>query len=332
MKASGQNTDSPAVTVLMSVFNGENYIEKAIESILNQSFSDFEFLIINDGSTDRTAQILERLSLVDSRVRVIDQNNQGLVSSLNTGLRYARGEMIARMDADDIAYPNRFEKQVAYLLENRDVVALGSAITLIDGTGKNLREIRYPVGTAQVRSKMLKGSTLAHPAVLMRRKQVLQVGSYREVCRHAEDYDLWLRLIEIGEIDNLGEPLLYYRHHDDKISLTESFAQRLATECAKFSYQMRKSGKADPLDNMKFPLTIDKLKDFDIPDNQLSELYAATFIKLVKQKRAFTASEKSSVDYLAKLILGHPRLLLRFKTLKALFRLYRKRLALGRGS
>ena len=107
---------------------------------------------------------------------------------------------------------------------------------------------------------------------------------------------------------------------------------RLATECAKFAYQMRKNGKPDPLDSMEFPLSIDKLKDFDIPDTQLRELYASTFIKLVKQKRAFTASEMNSVDYLAKWILGQPSLLLRFKTLKALFRLYRKRLAFGQGS
>ena len=115
--------------------------------------------------------------------------------------------------------------------------------------------------------------------------------------------------------------------HDKKISVTESFAQRLATECAKFAYQMRKNGKADPLDSMEFPLSIDKLKEFDITDDQLCELYAATFIKLVKQKRAFTVTEMNSVDYLAKWMLGQPSLFLRFKILKALFRYTRKRLA-----
>jgi len=179
---------------------------------------------------------------------------------------------------------------------------------------------------------MMLGSKLAHPAVIMRREQVLQIGAYREACRHAEDYDLWLRLLELGEIDNLKEPLLYYRQHDEKISLKESFAQRLATECARFASNMRRSGKADPLDGIELPLTIDKLRNFDIPQYQLSELYCSTFIKLVKQKRSFTASEMNSVEFLAKWILGQPSLFLRIKILKALFRYTRKRLAYSQGS
>ena len=319
-------TASPAVTVLMSVFNGEAYLRKAIESILSQTFFDFEFLIINDGSTDDTGAILEHEAKRDARIKVFEQGNQGLVASLNFGLSKARGRLIARIDADDIAYPQRLEKQAAYMAKHTELLALGSAITLIDDQGRTVKQINYPTGTNKVKSAMMLGSKLAHPAVMMRRDQVVQAGAYREACRHAEDYDLWLRLLEIGEIDNLDEPLIYYRQHDEKISITESFAQRLATECAKFAYQMRKNGKADPLDSMELPLTIDKLKDFDIPDNQLRELYAATFIKLVKHKRAFTASEMNSVDYLAKWILGQPRLLLRFKTLKACIRYFKKRM------
>jgi glycosyltransferase involved in cell wall biosynthesis len=325
-------TASPAVTVLMSVFDGEAYLTKAIESILDQTFSDFEFLIINDGSTDETGSILEHEAKRDARIKVFEQDNQGLVASLNFGLRKARGQLIARIDADDIAYPQRLEKQVAFMDDHPELLALGSAITLIDEQGRTVKEINYPTGSNKVKSAMMLGSKLAHPAVMMRREQVIQAGAYREACRHAEDYDLWLRLLEIGEIDNLDEPLIYYRQHDKKISLTESFAQRLATVCAKFAYQMRKNGKADPLDSMELPLNIDKLKDFDIPNNQLCELYVSTFIKLVKQKRVFTASEMNSVDYLAKWMIGQPGLLFRFKILKALFRYTRKRLAFAQVS
>ena len=322
----------PLVTVLMSVYNGEDFLAEAIESISDQTFKDFEFLIVNDGSTDKSSEIVSHFVRKDRRIRLIDQDNKGLVAALNRGLKEARGTLIARIDADDIAYPNRLEKQVACMAEHPKLLALGSAITLIDILGRSIKQISYPTGTKKVKSAMMLGSKLAHPAVIMRREQVLQVGAYREVCRHAEDYDLWLRLLEIGEIDNLGEPLLYYRQHDEKISLTESFAQRLATESAKFAYQMRKNGKADPLDSMELPLSIDKLKDFDIPDTQLLELYCSIFIKLVKKKRAFTASEMNSVDYLAKRITEHPRLLLRFKTLKAFFRLYRKRRNFAKGT
>ena len=332
MKQPNNNITRPLVTVLMSVFNGETYLKKAIDSILKQSYSDFEFLIINDGSKDKTAEILEHEAKRDSRIKVIDQDNQGLVASLNYGLKKASGQLIARIDADDIAYPHRLEKQVTYMAEHPDLLALGSAITLIDDQGRTLKQINYPTGTQEVRSAMMLGSKLAHPAVIMRREQVLQIGAYREACRHAEDYDLWLRLLEIGEIDNLDEPLLYYRQHDGKISLTESFAQRLATECAKFAYQMRKNGKADPLDSVELPLTIDKLRNFDIPQYQLSELYCSTFIKLVKQKRSFTASEMNSVEFLAKWIIGQPSLFLRIKILKALFRYTRKRFAYSQGS
>jgi len=332
MKQPNNNITRPLVTVLMSVFNGETYLKKAIDSILKQSYSDFEFLIINDGSSDKTAEILEHEAKRDSRIKVIDQDNQGLVASLNYGLKKACGQLIARIDADDIAYPHRLEKQVAYMAEHPDLLALGSAITLIDDQGRTLKQIDYPTGTQEVRSAMMLGSKLAHPAVIMRREQVLQIGAYREACRHAEDYDLWLRLLELGEIDNLKEPLLYYRQHDEKISLKESFAQRLATECARFASNMRRSGKADPLDGIELPLTIDKLRNFDIPQYQLSELYCSTFIKLVKQKRSFTASEMNSVEFLAKWILGQPSLFLRIKILKALFRYTRKRLAYSQGS
>lgn len=325
MNEANNNAVYPLVTVLMSVYNGEPYLKKTIDSILNQSYSDFEFLIINDGSTDASRSILEHEAKRDPRIKVISRDNQGLVASLNYGLSRACGQLVARIDADDIAYPQRLEKQVAYMADHPELLALGSAITLIDNQGRSIKQISYPSGTKRVKSAMMYGSKLAHPAVIMRREQVLQIGAYREACRHAEDYDLWLRLLEVGEIDNLEEPLLYYRQHDEKISLTESFTQRLATECAKFAYQIRKNGKADPLDKIDLPLSVDKLKDFDIPNTQLLELYCCLFIKLVKQKRSFTASEMNSVNYLARSILRHPRLLLRIKMLKALFRLYRKR-------
>jgi glycosyltransferase involved in cell wall biosynthesis len=322
----------PLVTVLMSVYNGEDFLAEAIESILGQTFKEFEFLIVNDGSKDKSSEIVGKYAQTDQRIRLIEQENKGLVASLNRGLEEARGTLIARIDADDIAYPDRLEKQVAHMSKNPEVIASGSAITLIDAQGQIIRQIEYPLTTDEVRKKMIEGSKLAHPAVMMRRAVVLEVGAYREVCRPADDYDLWLRLLEVGEIDNLGEPLLYYRQHDDKMSNTESFSMRLVTECAKFAYQMRKNGKADPLDSMEFPLSIDKLKEFDITDDQLCELYATTFIKLVKQKRAFTVTEMDSVDYLAKWIIGQPGLFLRFKILKALFRYTRKRLTFSQCS
>ena len=208
----------PLVTVLMSVYNGEDFLAEAIESISDQTFKDFEFLIVNDGSTDKSSEIVSHFVRKDRRIRLIDQDNKGLVAALNRGLKEARGTLIARIDADDIAYPNRLEKQVAHMTENPEIIASGSSITLIDTQGQIMRQIKYPVTKDKVRKQMMKGSKLAHPAVMMRRAVVLKVGAYREVCRPADDYDLWLRLLEVGEIDNLQEPLLYYREHDNKMS------------------------------------------------------------------------------------------------------------------
>lgn len=315
---------SPSVTVLMSVFNGDAYLEEAIESILSQSYSDFEFLIINDGSTDNTDTILKHAAKRDARIQVIHQDNQGLVASLNHGLRKARGQLVARIDADDIAYPQRLEKQVSHMAKHPYLLALGSAITLIDSDGNSLKDIYYPVGVDEVRSQMLRGSKLAHPAVIMRRKEVMQVGAYREACRHAEDYDLWLRLLELGDIDNLTEPLLFYRHHENKISVTESFTQRLATECSKFAYQMRLEGKQDPLSRVTLPLRVSSLEEFDLSEKQLGKLYTSIFIRLVKQRHQYSKIEVESIDYIAKWLLRKPKWIIRFSMMKAFFRYFKK--------
>lgn len=139
---------SPKVSVVMSVYNGEKYLPETIDSILNQTFKDFEFIIINDGSTDKTAKILT--SYDDPRIRIFNQENMGLTKSLNRAISLAKGEYIARMDADDISYPERLKKQVDYLNKNPDIGLVGSKYIRIDKRGRKIDEINVPIGTDNI--------------------------------------------------------------------------------------------------------------------------------------------------------------------------------------
>jgi glycosyltransferase involved in cell wall biosynthesis len=200
---------NPVVSVLMSAYNAEAYVNTAIESILNQTFKDFEFIIINDGSTDRTKELLE--SHIDRRISRINQSNTGLTKALNRGLSVARGEYIARIDADDIAKPERLEKQVAFLLENRETALVGSSCEGIDKHGTVIWTNSLPTTNAQIKWRLLFHNCIPHSTVMFRRDAILALGGYNESISYAQDYDLWLRVAEKYRIANAQEPLTSYR-------------------------------------------------------------------------------------------------------------------------
>lgn len=209
----------PAVSVLLPVHNGGQYIETAVRSILTQTFRDFELLILDDGSTDGTAAILARLSTADERIRVISRENRGLVASLNELLGQARGRYCARMDADDVALPRRLERQVHYLNTHPDVVLLGGQIELIDAGSRRLGVVGQPLTHEEIEDCHLRGHTsICHPAAIFDQAKVQLLGGYRSELFPAEDLDLWLRLGEVGCVANLDELVLQYRIHDQSIS------------------------------------------------------------------------------------------------------------------
>ena len=201
----------------MPVFNGEAYLGDAIESILNQSFRDFEFIIINDGSTDGTSRILNHFQQQDNRIRCYDQSNQGLGNTLNAGLKLARGKYIARMDADDASHPERLAKQVAFMEMHPEIGVCGTWVKTI---GKPSGEIwRYPTDDATIRCRLLFESSLAHPSVIMRHVLFTRTGlDYRLEYSPAEDYDLWVRASTHCLFANLSEVLLSYRLHESQIT------------------------------------------------------------------------------------------------------------------
>ena len=207
----------PAVSVLMPVCNGAAYLRQAVESILHQTFSDFEFLIIDDGSSDESLRLLQAYAWRDARIRLRSRENRGLTATLNELIAQARGEFLARMDADDIALPDRLARQVDFLRRHSEVLCVGGAFDFIDGAGRYLTTL-YPVRTDQeIQDHLLRGHcAIAHPASMARAQSVRDVGGYQ--CDLVEDLDLWLRLGERGQLANLSDVVLRYRLHSDSVS------------------------------------------------------------------------------------------------------------------
>ena len=197
----------PLVSVVMPVFNGEKYLQEAIESILIQSFKDFEFIIVNDGSTDNSLNIIK--SFDDDRIVIINQKNMGLPTALNNGIEKSISQYIARMDADDISLPNRLDLQYQYLEKNRDVVAVGGHVEIIDEDGEYIYTAKQPNTWEEIKNTFPQ-TPFFHSCVMFRKKQFIQVGGYFNV-PIAEDNILFINLAKIGKLINLDSKLIKYR-------------------------------------------------------------------------------------------------------------------------
>jgi glycosyltransferase involved in cell wall biosynthesis len=217
---------APAISVLMPVFNAERYLAAAVESILRQTLTEFELIVVDDGSTDRSPAILDDFAKRDSRIRIISRPNTGIVGALNDGLKECRADLIARMDADDVSRPTRLALQYDYLQSHRDCALVGSRVLLIDPEGSPIREWVTELSHDEIdRAHLERGWPVVHPTVMMRRQLVEQLGGYRKQYQTLEDLDLFLRLAEVGRLANLAEVLLDYRQHFSSICHTQSDRQ-----------------------------------------------------------------------------------------------------------
>ena len=210
---------SPAVTVLMSAYNAEATVGRAIESILSQSFKNFEFLIINDGSSDGTLGIIESYAESDSRIRVIDQENMGVPVASNRGLREARGEFIARFDADDVSLPHRLGVQYELLSGNSDIVLTGGESINFYG-GKEVSRVFW-VDEDVIYAERLLDLHFAHSTMMYRRDVALSIGGYDDRYRHAEDVDLFVRFFSAGRVVMLQGVVLHRHLLDSGISFSQ---------------------------------------------------------------------------------------------------------------
>jgi len=214
---------APKISVLMPVYNGAPYLAAAIVSILEQTEPDFELLIVDDGSTDQTAQIVKTFS--DPRIKYFSQTHQGLVPTLNFALDQAQGEYLARLDADDIATNDRLAKQVAFLNQN-NLVAGGTWAEIIDTQGKKIGEVNYPPREAKkIKWFSLWHNPFIHSSMILRRSIVKKVGGYRNF-KHVEDYELWSRIIFRFPTGNLPEQLLKYRLHPQQTTVSQNKIMR----------------------------------------------------------------------------------------------------------
>ncbi len=238
------------VSVVIPVFNAQAFLKDAIASILEQSFRNIEVICVNDGSTDGTSEILEWFREKDSRIRLIQQANSGIVEALNNGCMAARGSWICRMDADDLAVPNRLSRQIEYVeeLERRriPVVALGTSILEIDERSRPIGVQSLPTEHDAIVRRLEEGRPgLFHPTALIRRSTFGQVGGYRKEYQWIEDHDLWMRLSQHGRLANLQEPLLCYRLHGSSVCWQRKEQQRrLMDQLIKSKAYPKRSGPA----------------------------------------------------------------------------------------
>ena len=236
-------THNPTISVIMSVYNSEKYLTEAIESILNQTFKDFEFIIINDGSTDKSLDIIRKYQKKDKRIILINnKKNLGLIKSLNNGLRRSRGKYIARMDSDDISLIKRFQTQYDYLEQNQDIFLVGTGLIQIDENSNDIIKSKPIRGVEFIKQLLEKRNCIAHPTIMFKNKERY---FYRNKMLYCEDYDLYLRLLnDEKKIDNIHNILLKYRVTKDSISNSKRSKQDLFVKKAKEFYQQRlKYGK-----------------------------------------------------------------------------------------
>lgn len=217
---------APAITVLMTVFNGEKHLPAAVESILRQSFRDFEFLVVDDASTDRSLDVLKSFAVRDSRLRILENTtNKGQTACLNQGLREARGEWIARQDADDLSLPKRLESHWNAIHANPDLVLTGVNGWIIDESSRCTGMIHVPLNDSGIRWSMPWRNPFIHTGVMFRAGE----GVYDEKFRICQDWELWNRLAERGQMLNLSKRLVVYR--DSPNSLSHVSAERTEAEC-----------------------------------------------------------------------------------------------------
>jgi len=275
---------TPPISVVMPVFNGERFLREAVESILAQTYTHFEFVVINDGSTDGTGAILDSYAASDARVRVYHQDNRGLVDSLNRGCAIAAGKYLAIMHADDLAVRERLEWQIEFMERHAETGVVGGAVEVIDGAGRLLDCWRQPIENAEIQGALLRRNPFVHSAAMMRKEAFLSAGGYRGFFP-AEDYDLWLRIAERWRLANLEAAVAKYRIHPDQSTCQKRRQETFCTLAVRAFASLRRDGRPEPL----------------LPDEGITpEVLARLGVNEAAQQRALVADFLGTMASLAR--------------------------------
>ena len=290
----------PLVSVIMSVYNGEKYLVQAIDSILNQTYQNFEFIIIDDCSTDNSSHILQEYAQKDSRIKIIKKEKnigiKGFIENLNLGISIAKGKYIARMDADDISLPERFQKQVDFLENNPEITLVGAQLNLINEQNKITGEAIAALQHRDIVKRITSQIQLFHPVIMFRKDQNIQ---YREKFLYCEDYDLYLNLITQGKkLANINEKLLHYRILESSISRKgDNFVKKLMVEKALYFYKLRKENGQDLYETFNNEEVLE-INNFEFK-HKIEELFFAleAAIKLNKKEKIVLLIKKIKKHY-----------------------------------
>jgi len=303
--------DEPLASWIVPVYNGARYLQLALDSITRQTVTDFEAIVLDDGSTDGSLAIAQGVASTDRRFRIVEKANTGLIDTLNLGLSLARAPLCLRLDADDIARPERLQRQMAFMGQHPGCVAAGSRVTVIDEEGNVLRDTQgvkwqgpiaggFPAG----------GMAICHPSVIYRTREVLTAGGYRPAYEAAEDYELWMRLSRYGAIEEMPERLIFYRVHAESVSAQKVVQQR--TSCFRSDvamYARRHGASPEQLYRIEAGKTVDEILDAaehscpDLPDKRLMHLYfEANLLRRLLYRGSSSAGRSLATQLVARLL------------------------------
>jgi glycosyltransferase involved in cell wall biosynthesis len=284
------------VSVVLPVYNGEKFLDESLSSILAQTESRFELLVVDDSSTDRSSDIVTRWMMQDARIRLIRSPKKGVAAACNEGIRLAQGRYIARMDADDIALHDRFAKQVRYLEQHGNCVAVGGAYVEFFNDGSRGRTQTWPARWTYNLDDLFGPIGMPHPTAMIKIEALKSVGGYRGAFVSAQDVDLWLRLASEGHIDNLNDVVLLYRRHSEQISERRAIEQSLCRGVA-MAMSIARHIDSEPKWDADEPLSA--LSVSKVAANSSPELAALLYAVLVEYY--FKLGDATSSRYYANL-------------------------------
>jgi len=265
---------TPQISVVMPVRDGARWLGEAITSVRDQTLHDFELIIIDDGSADDSASIIAASAQRDPRIRAIRQEPVGLVAALNLGLGQARAPLIARLDADDRAYPQRLQRQKQYLDRHPEIGLVGTWADRIDEQGSFRGSLKPATRPQDLARLLARANPFLHSSVMMRSTLLQQVGVYRPAFEGAEDYDLWVRIAEIAQVANLPECLLQYREHPASVTHRARVRQLFSTRLVQLAAQARRTNGRDPTAALTAPPDWWAPESLDVPTYpDLTRLY-----------------------------------------------------------